>query len=466
VLPLADRPDALILAMADPLDRYALDAIQLLVGKPVKAVVAVPAELERALARLYGDSGDHAEVAKAVVGEAIDAGDVQRLRDQASEAPVVRLVNALIAQALEARASDIHIEPFEGRLRMRLRIDGVLRDIEAPPVSLAPAITSRVKIMAALDIAERRLPQDGRLKATVQGRDIDLRVSCVPTLYGESVVLRLLDKSQAPLELAALGFAADLEQGLGTLLALPNGILLVTGPTGSGKTTTLYAALQRLNRGHAKILTAEDPVEYQLEGINQVQVRPKIGLDFAAILRSLLRQDPDIILVGEVRDRETAAIAVQSALTGHLVLSTLHTNDAAGAITRLIDMGVEPFLLTSTVRGILAQRLVRLLCPDCKEPYAPSAALAAELPAGTKTLHRAKGCPACNHSGYRGRAAVAELLVIDDDLRGRVLAREDAGALHAAAAARGMRPLRDDGLRLAASGATSIEEVLRVTQRL
>jgi general secretion pathway protein E len=349
---------------------------------------------------------------------------------------------------------------------VRLRIDGVLREIEPPPPSLAAAITSRVKIMAALDIAERRLPQDGRLKATVQGRDIDLRISCVPTLYGESVVLRLLDKSQAPLQLAALGFAPDLEAGLAELLDQPNGILLVTGPTGSGKTTTLYAALQRLNRGHAKILTAEDPVEYQLDGINQVQVRPKIGLDFASILRSLLRQDPDIILVGEVRDRETAAIAVQSALTGHLVLSTLHTNDAAGAVTRLIDMGVEPFLLTSTVRGILAQRLVRLLCPACKQPYAASAELVAELPPGTTTLYRAKGCPACNNSGYRGRAAVAELLPIDDRMRERMLARADASTLHATAIEGGMRPLRSDALRLAASGGTSIEEVLRVTQRV
>jgi len=378
----------------------------------------------------------------------------------------VRLVHTLIAQAVEARASDIHIEPFEGRLRVRFRIDGVLRDIDSPPIALAAAITSRVKIMAALDIAERRLPQDGRMKATVQGRDIDLRVSCVPTLYGESVVLRLLDKSQAPLQLASLGFAPDLENGLAELLELPNGILLVTGPTGSGKTTTLYAALQRLNRGQTKILTAEDPVEYQLDGINQVQVRPKIGLDFAAILRSLLRQDPDIILVGEIRDRETAAIAVQAALTGHLVLSTLHTNDAAGAVTRLIDMGVEPFLLASTVRGIMAQRLVRLLCPSCKQRYDAPAELRAELPAGTTHLFRPKGCTACNGTGYRGRAALAELLVIDDAMRDRVLARADAATLFQSAIGSGMRTLRQDGIRLAASGATSVEEVLRVTQRV
>jgi len=461
VLPLSEGADGLLLAMADPTDAYALDAVRLVADGPVRPAVATPAEIERGLGRLYGgESAPHA----AAEGAKVRLEDVERLEDLASEAPVVRLLQRILGEAVQQRASDVHVEPFEGRLRLRLRVDGVLRDLPAPPLALEPAIVSRIKVMARLDIAERRLPQDGRMRVNVGGREIDVRVSCVPTLYGESVVLRLLDRAQAPLSLVELGFADDLARGLDRQLARPNGILLVTGPTGSGKTTTLYAALQRLNAVERKILTVEDPVEYQLDGINQIQVRPRIGLDFADALRALLRQDPDVILVGEIRDRETARIAVQASLTGHLVLSTLHTNGAAAALTRLVDMGVEPYLLISSLNGVLAQRLVRRLCPACREPWEPPAALLRELelPAGAP-LWRPKGCAACGGVGYRGRTVIGELLPVDDAVRRLLLDGADDRTIHAAAAAGGMRTLRGDGLAKAMAGETALDEVLRVT---
>ena len=428
---------------------------------------------------------------------AIDGGmpedSVERLRDLAAEAPVIRLVNLIINRAVSLRASDIHIEPFENRLKVRYRIDGVLQEGEAPPVSSTAAVISRVKIMAKLNIAERRLPQDGRIQLRIQGRLIDLRISTVPTLYGESLVLRLLDRTGMALDMGSLGFDEANTKRFRDLLALPHGIILVTGPTGSGKTTTLYAALQTLNVPDRKILTVEDPVEYQLEGINQIQVKPQIGLNFADALRAIVRQDPDIIMIGEMRDLETARIAVQSALTGHLVFSTLHTNDAGSSITRLLDMGVEDYLLTSTLNGILAQRLVRTLCAACRVAYRPAQALSDELQqwlipkecyepehdllavlhnesaagqdgAGDLALFKAVGCEQCAQTGYFGRTVISELLVLSEMTRELILSRADGNQIQDAAINAGMDSMKIDGLRKALRGLTTIEEVTRVTQ--
>jgi general secretion pathway protein E len=374
VLPLADTEETVLLAMTDPLDAFAVRAIEMASGKRVEPRVALPSELEAAYARLY-------EADQTAMGQIVDrAGaeitgdeelteDVDRLRDLASEGPVIRLVSHLITRAVENRASDIHIEPFQNRLVVRYRIDGILREQTAPPLRFKPAIISRIKIMARLNIAERRLPQDGRIRIAVQGREFDLRVSTTPTLHGESVVMRILDRTSLVAELSELGFLEDRVPPFLAVLEQPQGILLVTGPTGSGKTTTLYTCLQRLNSPEKKLFTVEDPIEYQLEGVNQIQVKPQIGLSFAQVLRSILRQDPDIVMIGEMRDLETAQIAIQAALTGHLVLSTLHTNGAAATVTRLLDMGVEDYLVTSTITGVLAQRLVRKLCDVCREPF-------------------------------------------------------------------------------------------------
>jgi general secretion pathway protein E len=368
ILPLRDMPDGLALAMADPNDDYTVKAVRLAVGKAVLPWAAVPSELAAALERLYG-RGTAVRGAGTAAAPAAAREDVKRLSDFASEEPVIRYVSWLIGYAASLRASDIHIEASADRVVLRLRVDGLLRDIDPPPSGLHDNIVSRIKVMAGLNIAERRLPQDGRFRVVVEGREIDLRVSIVPTLHGESLVLRLLDRAHAPLDLAELGFTGALREELTRLLALPSGMLLVTGPTGSGKTSTLYAALQLLNGRERKILTVEDPVEYQLPGINQIPVRPAIGLNFATLLRSLLRQDPDILLVGEIRDLDTARIAAQASLTGHLLLSTLHTNDAVGAIIRLVDMGLEEYLIAAVLKGVLAQRLVRCLCPACRQPY-------------------------------------------------------------------------------------------------
>ena len=474
VIPLAEENGAIRLAMANPLDAFSRQAVEIAARRPVQAAVALPADIERAFERLYGSGGTAISQLVDGLGEA-ETGerdeDEERLKDQASEAPVIRLVNLLISRAVEARASDIHIEPYESTLRVRYRIDGVLHEVETPPVKLRSAIVSRVKIMAKLNIAERRLPQDGRVKLAVRGKEVDFRVSTLPTMHGESVVLRILDKGSAKFEFSVLGFEADTLATYLDVLERPNGILLVTGPTGSGKTTTLYTSLLRLNTADKKILTVEDPIEYQLDGVNQIQVKPKIGLTFANVLRSILRQDPDIIMIGEIRDLETAQIAAQSALTGHLVLSTLHTNSAAGTVTRLLDMGLEDYLLASTVNGITAQRLVRRLCPYCSTAEPATAELIEELrlerfaPAGAPILrHRPAGCEACNGTGYHGRSAIAEMLVIDEDIRRMTLRKADARDIQRQAAEAGMRTLYDDGMRKALAGLTSIEEVLRVTR--
>jgi general secretion pathway protein E len=469
ILPLADTADGLTVAMADPLDRYTIGAMQLFAGKPVLPWVGVPADIEAALERLFGRSGTSGEIIQPA-GEPDELGaedDVQRLRDLASEAPVVRIVNRLISKAVESRASDIHIEPLEHNLRVRYRIDGVLREVETPPLQLRAAIISRVKIMARLNIAERRLPQDGRIKLAVRGKDIDLRVATMPTMYGEAVVLRILDRGSVALDFASLGFEDAALAAYREALARPNGIILVTGPTGSGKTTTLYTSLIELNTPDRKVLAVEDPIEYQLDGVNQVQIKPQIGLSFAHVLRSMLRHDPDVIMVGEIRDLETAQIAIQAALTGHLVLSTVHTNNAASTLTRLLDMGVEDYLMTSTLNAIVAQRLVRRLCQDCRKPYPPLPELLAQLGLEGRsevTFWHPGGCPKCNETGYFGRISINEVLVMSDAIRRQILHHAEATELQRSALATGMRPMFQDGIGKAAAGITTIEEVLRVTR--
>ena len=473
VLPIAETDGELILAMADPLDDAAARALEFALGKPVRRRAALPGDIDAAHERLYSEGRSAlGEIAEAA-GEREDTdrdSDLERLKDLASEAPVIRLVNALITRAVEIRASDIHIESTESGLRIRYRIDGVLREMESPPARLRSAVISRIKIMAKLNIAERRLAQDGRIRLAVRGKEIDFRVSTTPAIHGESVVLRILDRGSLALDFEVLGFDdAQLPAFLDCLFR-PHGIVLVTGPTGSGKTTTLYAALSRLNDPSRKILTAEDPVEYVLNGINQVQVKSDIGLTFAAALRSFLRQDPDIMMIGEIRDLETAQIAVQAALTGHLVLSTVHTNDAASAMTRLLDMGIENYLLTSTINGVLGQRLVRRLCPSCREAYTPDRSLLAELQiehaTGRETpqLYRPVGCPSCNGLGYAGRTMIIELMVMSDALRALVLGRSEAREIQARAIADGMQTMYAHGMRKALAGITTYEEVLRVTR--
>jgi general secretion pathway protein E len=472
-LPLAEDETELALAMADPTDEYTVNAFEMVTGRKVRPQVAIPMELEAALERLYG-------AGKSALGQilgdveqrddlAFDA-DVQQLKDLASEAPVIRMVSLIITNALDTRASDIHIEPFENRLIVRYRIDGVLHEVESPPRRLSAAVISRIKIMANLDIAERRLPQDGRIRLRVQGKEIDLRVSTVPTMHGESVVMRILDKGGVALDFKRLGFEDDTMKKFLDVLMEPHGILLVTGPTGSGKTTTLYTALDRLNQPDVKILTVEDPVEYQMAGINQIQVKPQIDLTFANALRSIVRQDPDVIMIGEIRDLETAQIAVQSALTGHLVLSTVHTNDAASTVNRLLDMGVEDYLLTSTVIGILAQRLVRTLCPACKTSYTALPEVVAELglhkfaPPGDITLYHAKGCKECAQTGFIGRISIMEMLPMSDPLRTHIMRHANSAELRTEAIKEGMVTMYEDGMRKALNGSTTFEEVLRVTR--
>ncbi len=470
VLPIAEQPDGLVVAMADPRNEFAADAMRLVCDRKLLPRVAVPGELEAAIDRLYAAS---AKRLVEEVGEAAEAGlelDVERLKDLASEAPVIKQVNQMITRAVEQRASDIHIESFENALRVRYRIDGVLREVEPPPARFRAAIVSRVKIMAKLNIAERRLPQDGRIKLAVRGTPIDLRISTIPTMHGEGVVLRILDRAGVKLDFQTLGLTGrNLETFLG-IVERPHGIVLVTGPTGSGKTTTLYTSLTRLNSPDRKILTVEDPIEYQLDGINQIQVKPGIGLSFANILRSILRQDPDIIMVGEIRDVETAEIAIQAALTGHLVLSTLHTNDAAGTITRLLDMGVQDYLLTSTLNGVAAQRLVRTLCPHCRTKEQAMPELVEQLgltryaPDREIFVYQPKGCEQCNGTGYFGRSCVAEVLVMSDQIRRLILRRAELMELHRTAVAEGMQTMYDDGMAKALAGVTTVAEVLGVTR--
>jgi general secretion pathway protein E len=469
IIPLSDTEDALTVAMADPLDDYAINALRLHAGKAVATKVGVPADIEAAFERLLTQNArDDDGVDDLGVGGDDDlVDDVERLRDLASEAPVVRIVNRLIASAVDQRASDIHIEPFEQSLRVRYRVDGMLKDGESVPKSLHAAMISRLKIMAGLNIAERRLPQDGRIRLAIRGRDIDLRVATMPIMHGEAVVLRILDRGSVQLDFDTLGFSSHALDAYRSGLMRPNGIVLVTGPTGSGKTTTLYTSLLELNTVDRKVLTVEDPIEYQLDGINQVQIKPQIELTFANVLRAMLRHDPDVIMVGEVRDLETAEIAIQAALTGHLVLSTLHTNNAAATLMRLIDMGVETFLLTSTLNVVVAQRLVRRLCMSCREPYTPLPKVVEQLGLSATDGARfwnAKGCDDCGQTGYHGRVSLNEVLVMNDAIRETLLGRSDAGTLHRIACSSGMVPMIQDGIDKVKTGVTTIEEVLRVTR--
>lgn len=473
IVPVQTGEERLVVAMSNPQDPFARQAIGMASGKLVEPLLGLPSEIRANIERLYGGEADKKEVGEdefEISSHNDNLDDIEHLKDMASEAPVIRLVNQIMTNAMSQRASDIHIEPFESHLKVRYRIDGVIHEVDSPPPQLTSAIISRLKLMARLNIAERRLPQDGRIQLRAQGKEIDMRVSTVPTMHGESVVMRLLDKHSVKLDLQTLGFSDDNLQKLQQQLEAPHGVILVTGPTGSGKTTTLYSALTQLNTPENKILTVEDPVEYELEGINQIQANPKIGLTFADALRSIVRQDPDVIMIGEMRDVETARIAIQSALTGHLVLSTLHTNDAASGITRLLDMGIEDYLLTSTVNGILAQRLVRRLCPQCREPHPVLPEIEEELglrryqPDGELRLWRAKGCNACSNSGYKGRSAIHEILVMDDPIRRLILKHEDAGVLQEQARKGGMRTMYEDGLLKALKGVTTLDEVLRVAE--
>jgi general secretion pathway protein E len=471
VLPLAETPDHLLLAVSDPLDAFPIQSLGLLAGKPVDVKIATPSDIERAHERLYGaEKPSVSAVSDGLEPAALEGDeDVDRLRDLASEQPVIRLVNVLIANGIEGRASDIHIEPFQNRLLVRYRIDGVLREGATPPLRLRAAIVSRIKILAKLDIAERRLPQDGRIRLSIGGRDYDLRVATVPTLHGERVTMRILDRSSLIESFSVLGFSEDALKRYLALLDQPQGILLVTGPTGSGKTTTLYTSLARLNIPERNIFTVEDPIEYELDGVSQVQVKQKIDLTFAEILRTLLRHNPDVIMIGEMRDLETAQVAIQAALTGHLVLSTLHTNDAASSITRLLDMGVEDYLVTSTVNGVTAQRLVRRLCEACRTrrsvlpEFAERMGLS-DLAGGEEiVLYDAAGCDLC-HGGYRGQIALIEVLTMSDQIRRLVLAHAEAREIHRAALDEGMTSMYQDGLRKALQGVTTVEEILRVTR--
>ena len=477
VLPLRHEKDDILVASTDPMETVALDDLRLLFGKPVRPVlttgVALLARLNRAYDESASPTGAEDVMEDIAASESLDQiahelDEPQDLLDSTDEAPIIRLVNSVLFQAVRQRASDIHFESFERGLVVRYRIDGVLYPVLTPPKRLQASIIARIKIMAGLNIAEKRLPQDGRFAIRTAGKDIDLRVSVLPTSHGERVVLRLLEKENRLLNLSEMGFSGDRLSAIHQLIQLTHGIILVTGPTGSGKTTTLYAALSHINSPDKNIITVEDPVEYQLVGIGQMQVNPKINLSFAAGLRSILRQDPDVIMIGEIRDRETAEIAIHASLTGHLVFSTLHTNDAASAATRLIDMGIEPFLVASSVVAVLAQRLLRKICPDCKTPYKPSVDELDRLdlpPETSTTLYRGAGCAACSQTGYRGRTGIFELMVLDDEVRRLIGTKADSSAIRQAAIAKGMVTLKQDGAERVLHGQTTLEEVMRITQQ-
>ncbi len=477
VVPLGRTDDGIVIvACSDPLDAATHDVLRVLFKAELELAVAAPENIVGAINSAYDRASALADQAVADLeegeGTGIDGGIDDEIVDLLDiegddEAPIIRLVNSLMSQAVKDRASDIHIEPFEREMSVRFRVDGVLSEIIKPPRRFKDAITSRVKIMAGLNIAEKRLPQDGRIRLKVAGRDIDIRVSTVPTTYGERIVMRLLDRSNALRELDTIGFSPRNLKMMNNLIHKSHGIILVTGPTGSGKTSTLYASLAKINKPELNILTIEDPVEYQLKGVGQVQVNAKIDLTFASGLRSFLRQDPDVIMVGEIRDRETAEIAIQASLTGHLVLSTVHTNDSAGAVTRLVDMGVEPFLVASSLIGVLAQRLVRTICPDCKEPVKPVAEELLEVgldPGEVTQVYKGKGCHKCGDSGYRGRIGIYEMMMVDDEIRKLITQNVDAGTLKNLAREKGLVALREDGAMKVVQGVTTIEEVSRVTQ--
>ncbi len=469
VLKIGDR---LTCAMVDPWNIFALDEIRAKTGLTIEPSVATEAEVKKALNEHYGAKGSMEDLIKSIDEEKLGVGggkelDVKKLKGIVEEPVVIKLVNLIIMKAVKEGASDIHIEPEEETLKTRLRVDGMMHEIDSPPKHLQSAIISRIKIMANLDIAERRIPQDGRFTMKMEGKQIDVRVSSVPTIYGENVVMRLLDASSALLTLEQLGFSKQMLEKYGKLIIRPHGIILVTGPTGSGKTTTLYASLDKINTTEKNIITIEDPVEYKLPGVRQIQVDTKVDLTFANGLRSILRQDPNIIMVGEIRDLETAQIAIQAALTGHLVFSTLHTNDAPGAITRMIDMGVEPFLVSSSVIGILAQRLVRKICEGCKEKHIPTKEELKDIglrPDDKIAFYKGKGCPRCMNTGYKGRVSIYELMLSDDNIRNAIVAKSQADEIRKFARSAGMTALMEDGIEKVKAGVTTVEEVLRVTR--
>jgi len=475
-IPVRTEGDTVFVAVLDPLNPQVVDELAFVLGKDVHIVVTASDQIENALKKYYGEEsqtmsdllknlGD--DVAKEL-GEVLDTSDNKELERMANETPIVRFVQLILMQAIQDRASDIHFEPFEDEFKIRYRVDGALYELAPPPKHLALPVTSRIKVMSNLNIAERRLPQDGRIQLHIAGRPIDLRVSCLPTVFGESVVLRVLDRSVVSLDLANLGMPKELYDLMCEVVLKPNGILLVTGPTGSGKTTTLYSCLKKINTVDVKLLTAEDPVEYDIEGIIQCPMNPTLGMTFARAIRAFLRQDPDKIMVGEIRDLETAQIAIQASLTGHLVFSTLHTNDAPGAVTRLIDMGVEPFLLSSTIEAVLAQRLVRTICKKCRTPYEPSEALLNQIgltphDIGDKTFYYGRGCAECNDTGYRGRMGIYECLAVSDPIRELMNQRAPSVVLRQKAIEIGMSTLRESGLRAIFDGLTTLEEVLKYT---
>jgi general secretion pathway protein E len=472
VVPVADTAQEACFAATMPQDPFLAKALAMALDKPVRIVLGLETDINKALQLYLQEQEEGADaLGDDQFGGQSDDEFIEHLKDLASEAPVIRLVNQLVHRAVDMGASDIHIEPFEDGLHLRYRVDGVLQDYDDPPAgNLAAAIASRIKLLSQMNIAERRLPQDGRIMLRVKGHELDLRVSTIPTVHGESIVMRVLDRESIQLALSTMGFSEDTLQRYQALLARPHGVLLVTGPTGSGKTTTLYASLASLDSESLKIITVEDPVEYQLQGVNQIQVQTQIELSFARALRAILRQDPDIIMIGEMRDTETAQIGVQSALTGHLVLSTLHTNTAASAITRLEDMGIERYLITSAVNGVLAQRLVRTLCRQCKVPhqvgrdYIEQTGLRRWVKEDSLQLYQAEGCAACNHTGYSGRTGIHELFVLDEEMHRVIMSGADATLLYAAAKRQGMVTLYEDGLRKVIEGVSSMEELLRVTQ--
>lgn len=478
LIPVAKTGTSLTIAMSDPLNIVAVDDVRMLTGYEIETVVSLDSEIKKTIDRCYGGGEEPADAYEDILRDAQadvltvmddkDDIDISHLKKEVEEAPVIRLVNLTLINAIKQSSSDIHIEPFEKEVRVRYRIDGVLRDTQSPPKALQAAVVSRIKVLSEMDIAERRVPQDGRFRIKFEGREIDFRVSTLPTYFGEKVVLRILDKGALSLDLDKLGFEEQPLEDFRESLGRPNGIILITGPTGSGKTTTLYSALNMLNTPDVNIVTVEDPVEYELHGINQVQTKPEVGLTFASGLRSILRQDPDIVMVGEIRDEETADIAIKAALTGHLVLSTLHTNDAPGAVTRLIDMGMEPFLIASSLLMAAAQRLVRRVCPDCRESYkVPQAVLErAQFPLNPNEkilLYKGEGCSRCGQTGYRGRLALLEVLRVRENIQDLIMASVSSGEIKRAAIENGMLTLRQVALRKVKSGLTSLEESLRVT---
>jgi type IV pilus assembly protein PilB len=476
LVPIGEEKNALILAMANPVDVVAIDRVRLMTKKEVKPVMASPQDIEKVLNAYYGIGESVEELIREaetreglVLPEEEEELKIDQLKALGEEAPIIRVVNMLILQAIRSGASDIHIEPQEDQVRIRFRIDGILHDITSTSIQVHPALVSRIKILSRMNIAERRLPQDGRFQVTVDNRTVDFRVSSLPTIFGEKIVMRILDKSMLLLDLDRLGFEEEDLEKFYRLIQHPYGMILLTGPTGSGKTTTLYSALNFINKPDLNIITIEDPVEYRLPGINQVQVRPKIGLTFASALRAIMRQDPDVIMVGEIRDYETAEIAIHAALTGHLVFSTLHTNTAAGALVRLQEMGIPSYLIASALVGVVAQRLVRKICERCKVAFEVRGPIARELTGGKEdhlVLFRGKGCPECNKTGYRGRIAVSEVLVMDDDLRALVLRNATEREITEKACEKGMRTLRENAIRKVLRGVTTLEEMYRVTARV